>query len=884
MKKPIILILILIGTLAALEARAMDTPPAPKTVTAIALSEPIRIDGRLSESVWQNPGCDRFVQYNPKDGATPTEKTTVWVAYDREALYIAARLYDSEPGKIVKRLGRRDDLVDSDWFKFVVDPYNDKRSGYIFAINPACSMLDGTLYNDQGENDSWDGVWEGQAAVDEQGWTAEMRIPFDQLHFKKTDHATWGVNFIRVIFRKSESLIYSWRPKDESGFVSHFGPLVGLESISSGHSLELLPYATGKAAFTPAEPENPFVSGKKALGNLGVDLKLGLGSNLTFNATVNPDFGQVEVDPAVINLSAAETYYSEKRPFFIEGSSLFQFGILGGVSEVGANWGNPSFFYSRRIGHAPQGSVSSAGYIDMPETTTILGAAKLTGQIGAGWNIGVLSGLTARESAKIDQSGQRSRQEVEPLSDYTVLRMQKEFNQGRQGLGFIATGVWRDLRTPGLESELRNNGYSGGVNGWTMLGREQTWGLSAYLGATRVSGSAGAIWNLQQSYPHYFQRPDASYLHPDPASTSMEGWAGRLVLNKQKGNFIFNTAIGAVSPGFDCTDLGFQYGSNIINGHVMVGYQSFTSGKLLRNWDVLLITQRNYDFGGDKIGEQRLIFITDATFLNNWSSNTQISVNPQIADNTLTRGGPQALTPAHTWGDFNIYSDNRKAWVLNGNGGFDASAMGPRNWYAGVTVNWKPRPNFTVSVNPSYNNFYDPAQWLQKQADPLQTATYGNRYVFGELRQRTLAMPIRLNWIFTPRLSLQAYLQPFIAVGRFDSIRELARSKSYSFMTYGTAGSAIVRNNGDYAVDPDGSGPAEAFAVSNPDFSLKSLRGTVVLRWEYRLGSTLYLVWTQNRADYANPGDLSLGRDLGAMLRAPGDNIIMLKATYRFKI
>jgi hypothetical protein len=885
MKKRILWLVIVLGIWAGRGARAEDKPVAPKPITALNMTESIKIDGKLLEDAWAGPGYDQFVQVSPLDGGAPSEKTTVWVAYDRDALYIAARMHDSEPGKIVKRLGRRDDNVNSDWFKLALDPYNDKRSGFVFAINPAGSLLDGVLYNDSSENDSWDGVWEGQAAIDDQGWTVEMRIPFDQLHFKNQEVPTWGVNFERIIFRKSETAVYSWRPRSESGYVSHFASLTGLRGMSAHQAVEFLPYVIGKAAFAPAETGNPFATGEKMRANLGLDIKLGLGSNLTLNATVNPDFGQVEVDPAVINLSAAETYYAEKRPFFIAGSSFFHFGIEGGVNEIGANWGGANFFYSRRIGHAPQGRVAGDGYVDAPETTAILGAIKLTGQIGDGWNIGVLSGLAAREYATIDNQGARSQQVVEPFSDYTVLRMQKEFNQGKQGLGFIATGVWRDIGpTAPLADSLRKDALTGGINGWLKLGESETWALSGWLGGTRVSGSANVIWSVQQSYPHYFQQPDADYLHPDSTATSLSGWGGRLVLNKQKGNFLFNAAVGVLSPGFDCTDLGFQYSSNVINGHVMIGYQSFTPGPLFRDWNVWLLTQRNYNFAGDKTGEQRLIAILNATLLNNWSVYGQISVNPEVADDMLTRGGPQALRPAHTWGDFSVSSDNRTALVAGANGGFDASGSGPTCWYAGLIATWKPSSNLTVSVNPNYNYSYDPAQWLQQQADPLHAATYGTRYVFGELMQRTVAMPLRLNWIFTPRLSLQAYLQPFISVGAYTSIRELARSKSFAFTTYGTNGSIIARVNGDYSVDPDGSGPAPVFMVPNPDFNLKSLRGTVVLRWEYSPGSVFYAVWTQNRSDMSRPGDWSFGPNFGDMLRAAGENIFMLKFAYRFTL
>jgi len=362
-----------------------------KQVKAFRTEEGVKIDGILNEAVWQLEGFGGFLQSDPTDGAPETEGTTVWIAFDDKTLYIAARLYDKDPENIIRRLGRRDDEVESDWFTFAVDPYYDRRSGYLFAVNPSGSIMDGTLFNDEGKDMTWDGVWESAVHIDDKGWAVEMRIPFHQLRFKKNDLYTWGVNFFRVIKRKNEKTVFSWVPKEESGYVSRFAILTGIKNINPGRFLEFLPFIVGKAGFSPEEKGNPFQTGKEYLGNSGLDFKAGLQSNLTLNLTVNPDFGQVEVDPAVINISDQETYYLEKRPFFIEGADIFRFGYGGANTQVNLGWRNPSFFYSRRIGRAPQGYVYSDGYVDYPEWTTILGAAKVTGKIGNGWNMGLSS-------------------------------------------------------------------------------------------------------------------------------------------------------------------------------------------------------------------------------------------------------------------------------------------------------------------------------------------------------------------------------------------------------------------------------------------------------------------------------------------------------------
>ncbi len=855
-----------------------------KVVEAIRAVEEIEIDGFLKENTWQTQGYSDFTQRDPKDGEPPTEKTVFWVAFDDEAIYVAARMFDSDPDKIVSRLSRRDDSVDSDWFIFSVDPYYDRRSGYQFAVSPAGSIIDWTIYNDEFRDTTWDGVWECCAQIDEKGWTVEIRIPYNQLRFKKKDNYTWGVNFRRFIQRKNEQDVFSWAPKEESGFVSHFAKLVGMRDINPGRLIELLPFTANKAAFSPEEKGNPFETGKSFVANGGLDMKVGLKSNLTLDLTANPDFGQVEVDPAVINLSAAETYYEEKRPFFIEGSNIFSFGYGGATSHWGVNWASPRFFYSRRIGRPTRIYVDSEGYVKYPDWSTILLAAKITGKVSKDWNLGLISALTEREHADIDLNGQRLSEEVEPFTYHGVLRAQKEFNQGKQGLGFIITGVVRDLQTEILENSLNRNSFSLAFDGWTFMDKNRTWVFSGWFGGTRVSGSQTAIFNLQKSYPHYYQRPDATHVELDKEATSMSGWAGRLLINKQKGNIMFNAALGAISPGFDSTDMGFQWRGDVINAHVMVGYRSLHPGKLLRNWSLYVFTQRNYDFGGNKIGEQRLILFSNVQFLNYWSAYFQMSVNPERWSSTLTRGGPLTLSPAYTWFDFSLSSDDRKPLILYFGGFYHTGKSGDQSWVGYTTLRWRPKSNISLSLSPEYSSDNIVAQWITRVEDEFMTETYGSRYIFAHIDQKTLSCSLRLNWIFTPKLSLQAYIQPFIAVGDYDRFKELARARSFDFNEFGEGDSTISYKDGTYTVDPDGPSPAQAFSFSNPDFNYKSLRGTIVLRWEYRPASLLYLVWTQNRADFSNPGNFNFGRDFGNLLSAPGDNIFMIKFTYRLKL
>jgi hypothetical protein len=883
MQKLCVSLLVVICCALPAAAAAAEQPVACREVQARRVEETIRVDGRLEENAWQGAGSGAFIQRNPLDGKPASEASEVWVAYDDKALYVAARLHDAEPGKIVGLLGRHDDDLDSDWFTFAVDPYFDRRSGYSFSVNPAGSLIDRTLYNDEWDDNTWDGVWQGAAQVDEQGWTVELRIPYDQLRFPAGEEYVWGVNFKRTIQRKNEQDYFSWVPKEENGFVSHFARLTGIRGIRPGRHFEAIPYTVGKLAFSPKEEGNPFRTGSDLFASAGLDLKYGLKSNLTLDLSLNPDFGQVEVDPAEVNLSVFETYYSEKRPFFIEGASTFNFGYGGANSNFGFNWGNPEFFYSRRIGQTPQGGVAGDGYADYPEMTTILGAAKLSGKVAGSWNIGFLNAVTAREYATVEVAGSRSSQEIEPFSDYTVLRAQKDFNQGRQGLGFIATGVFRDLDDPGLRSILGSQALALGADGWLQLGKKQEWALTGWLGTTRVSGSRDYIFDLQRSPLHYFQRPDADHLALDPGAESLSGWAGRLALNRQKGNMLFNAALGAVSPGFEANDLGFQWRGDYVNAHVVSGYNWLHPGKVFRSAQLLVAAARGWDFGGDMLMKNYYLF-SSGEFLNYWGAGISLGIVDASFDKEASRGGPLLRLPPGYWVEFEAYSDSRKPVVLSLSGEMSRRRDGTRDFSIGPQLRWKPRSNVSLSVHPEVEFLDTYRQWVANIADPLMSATYGKRYVFARMNEKVLAAEIRLDWIFNPRVSLQAYLQPLIAVGKYSEFKELAQPATYSFNPYGRGGSTIVRGGGEYAVDPDGSGPAPEFTFADPDFNFKSLRGTVVFRWEYRPGSTFYLVWTQNRQDFANPGDFDFGRDLGDLVSAKGDNVFMLKATYRFNL
>jgi hypothetical protein len=856
-------------------------PENPTKVQANRTFEKINIDGKLNEKVWQNPGEDNFIQKDPREGEKASEKTVAWIAFDDEYFYCAAKLYDSHPDSIVGRLARRDNFGNSDWFGFAVDSYHDRRTAFYFVVTPAGSIEDGTYYNDSWSDASWDGVWDYATSIDSDGWSVEMKIPYSQLRFTKSEEMVWGIDFARKIVRKNEESHLVMVPKKESGYVSHFAQLVGLKDIEPKQRFEVLPYLVQKAQYLIHDSKDPFYKSRQYRTTLGADIKIGLGSNLTVDATINPDFGQVEVDPAVVNLSAFETYYNEKRPFFIEGANIFNFSYGGANNNWGFNWGNPEFFYSRRIGRVPQGNVGDNDFLSFPTETRILGAAKVSGKIGENWSLGVVDAITERSFAELEYQGERSSVEVEPLTNYSIIRTQKEFNKGKQALGMVFTSVNRDLRNDDLKTVLSDQAYTFGLDGWTFLDSSETYILTGYAAGSYVQGSKDYLIKLQESPLRYMQRPDARFARLDSNRTSLSGFITRFALNKQKGNFYINTALGIVSPGFETNDAGFQWKADAINSHLVLGYRWFEPEGIFRTKNIYVGYARDYNFDGNKDNDV-LGLLTNAQFTNYYNCYFNAFLASSVYSWTSTRGGPLVKNPGGVELDMGISSDSRDKLVYSLDAYYFGNDFGSKYFSAAFNVEWKPTSYIDFTIGPAIDNNLAKVQWVTEINDPLAVATYGGRYIFGRMNQKTISGNIRLNWTFTPKLSLQLYVQPMFSVGDYGSYKELAKSKTDQYNVYGENGSTIKYNqeNNNYTVDPDGNGPAQEFTFDNPDFNFKSIRANLVLRWEFLPGSAFYFVWQNNKENYDNPGDFSLRRDFKNLFRATPNNIYMIKLTY----
>lgn len=843
------------------------TTAARPPVRAARLTAPVEVDGVLSEAVWQNGNAvTDFKQRDPNEGAEPSQKTEVRVAYDDDAVYVGARCFDAHPESLLVRLSRRDVSVPADRFSIYLDPYHDKRSGYYFLVNAAGTLFDGTLSNDGWEDSSWDGVWSAKSKVDELGWSVEMRIPYSQLRFQQAQTQVWGVNFRRVIARNNEEAFLVYQPKKESGFVSRWPELHGIEGIRASRAIELRPYVTTKGEFLPHAPLDPFNDGSRGHADIGGDLRMGIGGKLTLNATVNPDFGQVEVDPAVVNLSDVESFFEEKRPFFTEGSSIFNFGNQGSNSYWGFNWPEPTFFYSRRIGRSPQGGYPgtdplAGNYADAPIGTRILGAAKLTGKLKPSVSFGTLHAFADREFARLETGGVRSKLAIEPFTYYGVARGLKEINQRRQGFGLMTTVAARSFADASLRDQLNSHSLMTGFDGWTFLDSSKTWVISGWTALSHVAGTRDRMTSLQRHSRHYFQRPDADHVEVDPNATSMTGFGSRYWLNKQKGNVIMNSALGFMSPSFDVADVGFHSRSDVINGHIGGGYKWTETTKHRKYQQVLGAVFASYDLQGNPLWGG--VWASGSTeFSNNYSWEYSTAYNPQTVNSRRTRGGPLTLNkPGYEFFNYIDTDGKSKLFYYLETYAYNVPEAHSYNWNVNPGVEWKPAPNIILSVGPGYSRNVENAQYVVTVTDPTATATFGQRYVFGRLDQTTFSANIRLNWAFSPTMSLQTFLQPLISAGEYTDFKSLARPRSYEFDPYPPP--------------------------FDPDFNFKSLRGNAVFRWEYMPGSTLFLVWTQERVDGdfgPEAGDFNFRRNFDDLTDADKNNIFLAKLSYYFSL
>ncbi len=764
----------------------------------------------------------------------------VRVAYDDSAVYVAVLALDPEPARLVGIRTRRDQDSPSDWIRVMFDSFHDRRSAFGFGVNPAGVKQDVYYYNDGNTDPGWDAVWDVAVSRDARGWRAEFRIPFSQLRFHAGESSTFGFAVMRQIARLNETTTWPLLSKSANGYVSAFGELTNLRLDKSPKRLEVVPYLVGDVTTARADAQNPLARANEPDGSLGVDFKYALKPGLTLTGTANPDFGQVEADPAVVNLSGFETFFDERRPFFVEGSGIFRF-------DVDCSDGQCSgLFYSRRIGRSPRGSadVPDGGYASAPAQTTILGAAKLTGRVGA-FSIGALNAVTSNEHADIALGSLRTRQTIEPLTSYSVLRARRDFTN-QSSLGFMVTAANRRLDE--ATRFLPGQAYTGGLDwDWRL---SPSYAVQGFWAASTVRGDPAAIDDLQRSTVHSYQRPDSTALHYDPSRTSLNGFGANLSVSKIGGERVrFNSNVSIKSPGFDMNDVGFlrRADQRSMSNWMQVRYDK--PSKYLRSFRYNLNQWAGWNADGDLLFSGGNVN-AHAVFLNNWSAGFGINLNARGFDDRATRGGPGAYGNAQRslWTYMN--TDGRKAVSVSLSTSNSTDGRGTTFADFSPSLSWRPTSFLSVSGGVGLSRNHDQSQWIEQDA--------AGRYVFGRIDQSTVGLTARVNYTVTPTLSIQLYAQPFVSAGDYSNFKALADGRSRAYDDRYTP------------IAYDG----------NPDFNYRSFRTTNVLRWEYRPGSTLFVVWQQGREEVLDTGAFRFRRDVAGVFDAPARNVFLIKWAY----
>jgi hypothetical protein len=836
-----------IGTAAAMNA------PAAGSARLIAAPLPdaaaVKLDGEFSEAAWSLAvPIDAFLQREPREGEPPAQRTEVRVLYDKTNLYVAVRAFDTEPGKIVGIRTRRDADSPSDWIRLFVDSYHDHRTAYSFGVNAAGVKTDVYYFADGNEDSSWDAVWDVSVTKDREGWKAEFRIPFSQLRFEPGKRDTFGFAVLRQVGRTNEVSTWPLVAKSKNGVVSQFGDLGGLSLSSSGKRLEFMPYLVGHVDTQPTESGNPFVSSSNTKGSVGADLKFALTPGMTLTATINPDFGQVEADPAVVNLTSFETFYTERRPFFVEGSGNLRFNLDCNDDVC------TGLFYSRRIGRQPRGEpdVPDGGFVSAPMQTTILGAAKLTGRVGA-FAVGALTAFTANENAELALGSTRWNERVEPFSNYTLVQAKREW-ANQSSLGFMLTNTARSLNDD--VGFLPSGATTGGVN-WDWRVFKKQYAVQGYWAASNVRGSAEAIDTLQQSSVHNYQRPDADYIDYDPTRTSLNGQAGSLSFSKISGKKVrFNFNSSYKTPGFDINDVGYLKRADTVGQSSWVQFRFDTPTKYYRTFRLNLNQWGGWNFGGDKryMGANVNAHVV---WNSNWDAGVGGNFDGSGYDDRSTRGGPamRSKTSGNVW--YYVDSDSRKPLVASWSGYNYWDESDSSAWQLAPSLTYRATSFLTVTGGLSFEKTNEDSQWVENVENGSSTD-----YVFGRISQTTAAVTARVNYTITPNLTIQVYAQPFVSAGAYSDFKKLVRPNVKPFADQ-----------------------FQACAYSgNPDFNYKSFRTTNVLRWEYKPGSSLYVVWQQGREGTAEQGRFRFGHDLGDMFDIKGSNVFLVKFSYWFNL
>lgn len=893
-------VVVFIATSSVLAAFAPVDAQSRPSVAAVRRVGAVVIDGRLDDDAWRAaPVAGGFVQQSPVEGAPVEQATEIRFLFDDDAIYIAARMFDAEPGTIARQLVRRDEEANADVIGIGFDPRQDRRTAYVFYVSAANVQRDFYIYNDAETDEAWDAVWASAVQIDSLGWTAEFRIPLSQMRYEtRGDEQVWGMNIVRERVRSNEESHFSLMSSLQRGYVSQFATLTGLRLSHASRRVELRPYAVSGGQFEAAEVGNPFQDGSTGISRVGMDMRVGLGSSFTLDATINPDFGQVEADPAVINLSAFETFFQERRPFFVEDARIFDFSLSGGQSRL---------FYGRRIGRRPSGGApDTADFSHVPDAARILGAAKLTGRTAGGLSVGAIAAVTddVRGQAFFDATNATRTFLAEPRTLHGAVRARQDFAEGASTIGAIATLQNRQLPGDGSFDFLARQAVSVGVD-WEHQWASRTYAFFGYVAGSNVRGDSAAMNRIQRSSTHYLQRPDATRLGVDSSATSLSGVDWRMTVEKRRGeHWTGSVWLAEVTPTFDVNDLGFSSRQEVLDGGMRISYREITPGPRLRSYRFSAQTFHNWthealdDVWSAKSwtdahvsGSVRLS--ADVTLLNYWEIETGLMLRPELADRNSTRGGPMMISPRSAEWSAQLKTDDRRMVALEPSFEIERKAMGAgRREEIRLGVLVRPSSRVQMTIEPKFQHSRSGAQYVGNSTALPFAPTFGTRYLFADLERRELGVETRLDVTFSPHMTLQLFAQPLISSGDFLSYKQLSAARSYTFDTFAegtwsagggtptcTGGRTCQAADGTRLIDFDGDGTAD-HEFTDRDFNVRSLIGNAVFRWEYRPGSTIFLVWQRQQEEEAMIGTFDLGRDARALFGAPARNVFLIKASF----
>ncbi len=845
----------------------------------------ISIDGDLSDEAWESVDWETdFTVHFPNNGETPKRQTMFKVLYDDNHVYFGFKCMHENIEELENRLGRRDNFP-GDWVEVNIDSYHDLSTAFSFTTSVSGVKGDEFITgNGNNWDTNWNPIWYNAAQINEDSWTAEVKIPLSQLRFGDRDEHIWGFNVMRRDFGADERSTWQWIPQNAAGWVSNFGELHGIKGIKPKRQIEIQPYTVVALSKGPVEEGNPYADGSDAKLNFGLDGKVGVTTDMTLDFTINPDFGQVEADPSALNLDGFQIFFDERRPFFVENANLFSFSVSR--LEAGGPFGNDNLFYSRRIGASPRGDFDApdGAYIDYPRFTSIIGSAKFSGKTQKGLSVGILESITAKEYARVSHEGQETDVLVEPLTNYVVASVSQDIKQGESRIGLTMTGLNRRLDQTGLEDQYHSEAYSGGLNLFHSW-KSREWQLTGNFLFSHVGGTAAKIRNTQESFEHYFQRPDAEHVLVDGTKTSLTGHGGTISLGNYGGkdNISFQTGVTWRSPDLELNDIGFLNTADEIHHVTWAGYRSPKPVGIFRRIAINVNQYSRWTYGGEHLynaANTNMHF----SFKNYWGMGFGGTYEMKDISTKALFGGPLLRQNKGIVNWIYIDSDNRKK-VTTGINLTHFRSVGPDRGALAFNsyrffIGYQPSSSIRITLNPTYS----------KQDRAIQNVAYEefggeDRYITGRINQETFSLSMRLNYSITPNMTLQYWGQPFISKGQYSEFKyitdPLARSYVDRFDLYDAAQMSYGEGSEEYSIDEDRDGQTD-YSFSNPDFSFMQFRSNLVFRWEYKPGSEFFLVWTQNntasgdveKGIYSSLADDLFGRDV--------HNTFLMKFTYRF--